>query len=68
MWNPRRLVLNVEAIGALAWLLAIVGLQALLGLNGRPPVTVWPREADTLAEGEPTPSDLPRKGSCPDVT
>ena len=64
MWNPRRLVLNIEAICGLAWLLALVGLQALLGLNGRPPETVWPREADTHVS-EPSPSDplsVPGKG------
>jgi hypothetical protein len=59
MWNPRRLVLNIEAICGLAWLLALVGLQALLGLNGRLPVTVLPREPDTVAESEPSTSDPP---------
>jgi hypothetical protein len=67
MRSPRRLLLNLGAICALAGLLAIVGLQALLGLNGRPPVIVSPREADTFAESEPSPSDL-AKGSRPDLT
>ena len=64
MWNPQRLVLHIEAICALAWLLALVGLEALLGLNKRPPVIVRWREADTLAESEPSPSE----GSRPDAT
>jgi hypothetical protein len=38
MW---RLILDIAAICALAWLLARVGLQALLGLSGRP-LTIWP--------------------------
>jgi hypothetical protein len=43
MWNPRRLVLNIKAICALAWLLGLVGLQALLRLNRRPPVIILPQ-------------------------
>jgi hypothetical protein len=65
MWNPRRLVLNIEAICALTWLLALVGFEALLGLNGRAPEIVWQREADAQLS-EPSPSDLasvPGKGS-----
>jgi hypothetical protein len=71
MWNPRRLVLNIEAIGALAWLLTLVGFEALLGLNGRLPQTVWPREADTQVQSEPSPSDplsVPGKGSRSGLT
>jgi hypothetical protein len=69
MWNLRRLVLNIEAICALAWLLALVGIEALLGLNGRPPETLWPREADTQVSDQ-SPSDplsVPGKGSRRDV-
>jgi hypothetical protein len=68
MWNPRRLVLYIQAICALAWLLVLVGFQALLGLNGNPSVTVVPKEADAIAESEPSPSDplpVPGKGSRP---
>jgi hypothetical protein len=69
MWSPRRLVRNVEAICALAWLLALVGFEALLGLNRRPPVTVWPRKPDALAERESFLRSSPNfhKGSRPDV-
>ena len=69
MWTPRKLVLNVEAFCALAWLLALVGFEALLGLNGRAPEIVWPREADTQVS-EPSPSDplsVPGKGSRSDL-
>jgi hypothetical protein len=70
MWNPRRLGLNIEAICGLVWLLAVVGLQALLGRNGRPPETMWPKEADTFAGSKSSSSDplpAPRETSCPRV-
>ena len=57
MWSPGRLVHDIVANCALARLLALIGLEALLGLNGRPPESIWPREADTLAESGPFPSD-----------
>jgi hypothetical protein len=62
MRSPRRLVLNIEAICALAWLLALVGFEALLGLNGRPPVTVLPREASTAPRASsPPPTPFQRR-------
>jgi hypothetical protein len=70
MPSLRKLSLYIQAVCALAWLLALVGLEALLGLNRRPPVIVRPRKEDAPAESAALAEESPgvRKGVCHDVT
>ena len=65
MRNLRRLSLYIQAVCALAWLLAFVSIEALLGLNRRPPVIIRPRKDDLPGESE-APLREPAR-ACKDV-
>ncbi len=68
MRSLRRLSLYIQAVCALAWLLAFVGIEALLGLNRHPPVIVRPREEDLPAGSEVRSDELPSACARTSVT